>query len=372
VAGFCFQRRTLLELPNTMLNVEYRKVETLIPCARNPRTHNAEQVAKIAASIVEYGWTNPILVDGDNGIVAGHGRLAAARKLNLDDVPVIELAHLTPTQKRAYLIADNRMALDAGWDDAMLALELEDLKLADFDLSLTGFDADEIEALLADSHTDAEQPGDGNPPDAADDVPEVPANPVSRPGDVWALGQHRLICGDAADSAVITTLMAGDQARVCFTSPPYGNQRDYTSGGITDWDGLMRGVFVDLPMTDDGQVLVNLGLIHRDNEVIPYWDELAGVDAHPGLAAVRVVRLGPGAGDAWRLGRTFRPELRVRLPLQSREPQAEQDRSLQARRSGLAPARRRISRLRCAAGMARSAAGRQRANPRRRTGFPTR
>jgi DNA modification methylase len=272
VAGFCFQRRTLLELPNTMLNVEYRKVETLIPCARNPRTHTAEQVAKIAASIVEYGWTNPILVDGDNGIVAGHGRLAAARKLNLDDVPVIELAHLTPTQKRAYLIADNRMALDAGWDDAMLALELEDLKLADFDLSLTGFDAAEIEALLADEHTDAEPPGDGNPPDTADDVPEVPTNPVSRPGDVWAVGQHRLICGDAADSAVITTLMAGDQARVCFTSPPYGNQRDYTSGGITDWDGLMRGVFVDLPMTDDGQVLVNLGLIHRDNEVIPYWD----------------------------------------------------------------------------------------------------
>jgi DNA modification methylase len=272
VAGFCFQRRTLLELPNTMLNVEYRKVEALIPCARNPRTHTAEQVAKIAASIVEYGWTNPILVDGDNGIVAGHGRLAAARKLNLDDVPVIELAHLTPTQKRAYLIADNRMALDAGWDDAMLALELEELKLTDFDLSLTGFDADEIEALLADEHTDAEPPVDGNPPDAADNVPEIPANPVSRPGDVWALGPHRLICGDAADSAVITPLMAGDRARVCFTSPPYGNQRDYTSGGITDWDGLMRGVFADLPMSDDGQVLVNLGLIHRDNEVIPYWD----------------------------------------------------------------------------------------------------
>ncbi|RDE49485.1 MAG: DNA modification methylase [Candidatus Accumulibacter meliphilus] len=255
-----------------MLNVEYRKVEALIPCARNPRTHTAEQVAKIAASIVEYGWTNPILVDGDNGIVAGHGRLAAARKLNLDDVPVIELAHLTPTQKRAYLIADNRMALDAGWDDAMLALELEELKLTDFDLSLTGFDADEIEALLADEHTDAEPPVDGNPPDAADNVPEIPANPVSRPGDVWALGPHRLICGDAADSAVITPLMAGDRARVCFTSPPYGNQRDYTSGGITDWDGLMRGVFADLPMSDDGQVLVNLGLIHRDNEVIPYWD----------------------------------------------------------------------------------------------------
>jgi DNA modification methylase len=255
-----------------MLNVEYRKVEALIPCARNPRTHTVEQVAKIAASIVEYGWTNPILVDGDNGIIAGHGRLAGARQLGLTEVPVIELAHLTPTQKRAYLIADNRMALDAGWDDALLTLELDDLKLADFDLSLTGFDADEIDALLADSHTDAEQPGDGNPLDAADDVPEVPANPVSRPGDVWALGPHRLICGDAADATAIAALMLGEQARLCFTSPPYGNQRDYTSGGITDWDGLMRGVFTGLPMTEDGQLLVNLGLIHRDNEVIPYWD----------------------------------------------------------------------------------------------------
>jgi len=265
--------RFLLEVPHTMLHVEYRKVEALIPCARNPRTHTAEQVAKIAASIVEYGWTNPILVDGDNGIVAGHGRLAAARKLNLEDVPVIELAHLTPTQKRAYLLSDNRMALDAGWDDAMLALELTELLDAGYDLALTGFDVTEIESLLADDQaaTDGEQ-GDK---DAADEVREVPANPVSRTGDVWALGPHRLVCGDAADASVITTLMAGEQANLLFTSPPYANQRAYTTGGIADWDRLMQGVFaVALTlMATAGQMLVNLGLVHRDGTVVRYWDD---------------------------------------------------------------------------------------------------
>ena len=261
-----------------MLNVEYRKVEALIPYARNPRTHNDEQVAKIAASIVEYGWTNPVLVDGDNGIIAGHGRLAAAHKLGLTEVPVIELAHLSPTQKRAYVISDNRLALDAGWDDAMLALELAELSEAGFDLALTGFEDAEIEALLADDlgDGDGDQEQDTDEPDAADDVPDTPTIPVSRPGDVWALGQHRLICGDAADPSVIASLMLGEQAKLCFTSPPYGNQRDYASGGITDWDGLMRGVFGNVPMADDGQVLVNLGLIHRDNEVIPYWDVWLG------------------------------------------------------------------------------------------------
>lgn len=253
-----------------MLNVEYRKVEALIPYARNPRTHNEAQVAKIAASIVEFGWTNPILVDGDNGIVAGHGRLAAARKLDLDEVPVIELAHLTPNQKRAYVIADNRLALDAGWNEELLALELAELSEAGYDLPLTGFDNAEIEALLVgDAEDDA---ADTKQDDAADDVPDAPAVPVSRSGDIWSLGAHRLVCGDATDLGVVTALMQGQSARLCFTSPPYGNQRDYTSGGIADWDGLMHGVFGILPMTEDGQVLVNLGLIHRDNEFIPYWD----------------------------------------------------------------------------------------------------
>ncbi|MCC6591758.1 MAG: site-specific DNA-methyltransferase [Xanthomonadales bacterium] len=258
------------------LNVEYRKVEALIPYARNPRTHSEAQTAKIAASIVEYGWTNPILVDGGNGIIAGHGRLAAAHKLGLAEVPVIELAHLSAAQKRAYVIADNRLALDAGWDEEMLALELAELSEAGFDLALTGLDATELEALFADEQaSDAEAQADESADDA-DDVPEVPATPVSRAGDVWAIGAHRLICGDAADAEVVATLMAGERAALCFTSPPYGNQRDYTTGGIKDWDALMRGVFAQLPMADDAQVLVNLGLIHRDNEFVPYWEAWLG------------------------------------------------------------------------------------------------
>src|SRR5574340_1010850 len=135
------------------LRVEYRKIETLIPFARNPRTHSEAQIAKLASSIVEFGWTQPILVDGANGVIAGHGRLAAARKLGLDEVPVIELGHLTPAQKRAYVISDNRLALDAGWDEEMLALELAELSEAGYDLALTGFDEAEIDALLADETT---------------------------------------------------------------------------------------------------------------------------------------------------------------------------------------------------------------------------
>ena len=251
------------------LNVEYRKVETLIPFARNPRTHSEAQVAKLAASIVEFGWTNPLLVDGSHGIIAGHGRLAAARKLGLSEVPVIELGHLSPSQKRAYVIADNRLALDAGWDEEMLAAELAELTESGYDLTLTGFSNEEIEDLLVDGGEGTAEESSADSDDAADEVPDTPVNPVSRPGDVWQLGAHRVICGDAADSSVVAALMAGDKVALCFTSPPYGNQRDYTNT-IIDWDALMRGVFSNLPMTPNGQVLVNLGLIHRDNEVIPY------------------------------------------------------------------------------------------------------
>jgi DNA modification methylase len=210
----------------------------------------------------------PILVDGSHGIIAGHGRLAAARKLGLTEVPVIELGHLSPAQKRAYVIADNRLALDAGWDEEMLAAELAELTESGYDLTLTGFSNEEIEDLLVDGGKESSADSDD---DAADEVPDTPVNPVSRPGDVWQLGAHRVICGDAADATVVAALMAGEQAALCFTSPPYGNQRDYTNT-IIDWDALMRGVFNQLPMAANGQVLVNLGLIHRDNEVIPYWD----------------------------------------------------------------------------------------------------
>jgi len=243
-------------------------IDALAPFARNARTHSDAQVAQIAASIREFGWTNPILVDGNNGVIAGHGRLLAARKLGLTEVPVIELAHLSETQKRAYVIADNRLALSAGWDDDLLRVELADLRDDGFDLALTGFDVDEIDTLLVPGADDGGAAGDS---EASDEVPEPVTEPMVRASDLWLLGGHRLLCGDSTDPAAVTHVMAGEAAALCFTSPPYGQQRDYSTGGISDWDALMQGVFAALPMTPDGQVLVNLGLIHRDNEWQPYW-----------------------------------------------------------------------------------------------------
>ena len=252
--------------------IEMWPLDRLIPYARNARTHSETQVAQIAGSIIEFGFTAPLLVSEDGGILAGHGRLAAARKLDLDAVPVVVLDHLTPIQRRAYILADNQLALQAGWDHELLAVELADLSAAGFDLALTGFSDDELADLLGDIE-DAERADEAAPiaEPEDEDIPDAPATPVSQPGDIWQLGAHRLICGDSTDPAVVAALMADDQARLCFTSPPYGQQRDYTQG-IADWDALMRGVFANLPMADDGQVLVNLGLIHRDNEFIPYWD----------------------------------------------------------------------------------------------------
>ncbi len=266
------ERRTVMpaegaEHTQTSPVVRMTRIDDLVPYVRNARTHSAEQVAQIAASIREFGWTNPILVDGGNGVIAGHGRLQAARKLGLVEVPVIELAHLTETQTRAYVIADNRLAEAAGWDDDLLRVELADLRDDGFDLVLTGFDATELDTLLA-----ADGGEGGAADEAADEVPEPVAEPAVRAGDLWLLGDHRLLCGNSTDPTVVARLMAGDTASLCFTSPPYSQQRAYTTGGISDWDALMLGVFGALPMADDGQVLVNLGLVHRDNAWVSYWN----------------------------------------------------------------------------------------------------
>ena len=255
------------------LVVEYRPLDSLIGYLRNARTHSDEQVAEIAGSIREFGWTNPILVDGDNGVIAGHGRILAARKLGLTKVPVIELAHLTETQRRAYILADNKLAMNAGWDNDLLALELSDLQDAGFDLGLTGFSGEEIADLLESSANDGDAENEDN---AADDMPEATVDPVVRSGELWLLGKHRLLCGDSTNPGDVARLMDGETAALCFTSPPYGQQRDYTTGGISDWDGLMQGVFAALPMAENGQVLVNLGLIHRDGEWMPYWSDWIG------------------------------------------------------------------------------------------------
>lgn len=187
----------------------------LLPYARNARTHSDDQVVQIAASIAEFGFTNPILAGSDGVIVAGHGRLAAAQKLGLEVVPVVVLDHLSSTQRRALVIADNRIAENAGWDEAMLRIEMADLQDADFDLSLTGFDADALAELMAGDEPD----GEGETDDDA--VPEVSETPISRPGDVWLLGGHRLLCGDSTVAENYDRLLDGTQVDMVFTDPPY-------------------------------------------------------------------------------------------------------------------------------------------------------
>ena len=189
-------------------------VADLIPYARNSRTHSDAQVAKIAASIREFGFLNPIIADGENGIIAGHGRVLAAQKMGLSKLPVIEAGHLTEAQKRAYVIADNRLALDAGWDNDLLKIELQDLEADGFDLSLTGFEVDEIGAFLADEPTEGLTDEDA--------VPEVPEVPVTVEGDVWLLGRHRLMCGDSTSIDAVENLMDGVKPDLIHTDPPYG------------------------------------------------------------------------------------------------------------------------------------------------------
>ncbi len=194
--------------------IERWLVEKLIPWARNPRTHSDAQIAQIAASIAEFGFNNPILVDTKAGIIAGHGRLLAARKLGLSEVPVIVLDHLTEAQKRAYIIADNQLALNAGWDDELLRAELAALQQEEFNVGLLGFEDDELARLLA------AQDGTQGLTDE-DAAPELPKIPISIRGDCWILGNHRLVVGDATDGADVATLMADETADLVFLDPPY-------------------------------------------------------------------------------------------------------------------------------------------------------
>ena len=245
-------------------------VSRLIEYVRNPRK-NDHAVAAVAAAIHEFGFRVPIIARSDGTVVDGHLRLKAARQLGLETVPVLLADDMSETQVKAFRLSVNKLAELAGWDNELLSLELADLDAAGFDLNLTGFSDEEIEKLLIDIEGDPVDDAPSEQAEVADEVPDAPVNPVSRTGDVWLLGAHRLICGDAGDPAVIAALMQTEKAALCFTSPPYGTQRDYTDS-IVDWDALMRSVFAQLPMAATGQVLVNLGLIHREQEVMPYWD----------------------------------------------------------------------------------------------------
>ncbi len=208
--------------PNTKMaeRIEIWPTDKLVPYARNPRTHSPEQVNQIAASIAEFGFTNPILVDTSAGIIAGHGRLLAAKQLGLTQVPVVVLDHLTEAQKRAYVIADNKLALNAGWDEELLKAELAELDKLDFDLPVMGFSDEELADLL-----DSDESTGLTDEDA---VPETPIEPKTKPGDLYILGNHRLLCGDATILADVEKLMDGQLADMVFTDPPYNV--DYGNG----------------------------------------------------------------------------------------------------------------------------------------------
>ena len=196
------------------MTMENINLADLTPYEKNSRTHSPQQIDQIVNSIKEFGFTNPVLIDGKNGIIAGHARVEASKKIGMKEIPCIRLANLSNAQKKAYIIADNKLALNAGWDDNALKIEFTELKDLDFDLSLTGFDNGEIDQILI-----------GNGKEGLTDqdaVPEVGDEPITKEGDLWVLGDHRLICGDSTNIEHVNRLMAGQKADIVFTDPPYG------------------------------------------------------------------------------------------------------------------------------------------------------
>jgi DNA modification methylase len=200
--------------PKMADHIELKKVDELIPYSKNARLHSEAQVAQIAASIIEFGFTNPVLIDGEKGIIAGHGRLMAAKKLGLKEVPVVVLDHLSETQKKAYSIADNKLAENAGWDEEILASELADLKDENFNLDLIGFEDQELEKIFANLYEKENE-------QEAEEIPEPQEKPISKSGDVWLLGKHKLICGDSTDQKTYQALLGDELADMLFTDPPY-------------------------------------------------------------------------------------------------------------------------------------------------------
>lgn len=259
---------------NKNLAIEYRDSSGLIPYVNNSRTHSDEQVAQVAASIQEFGFTNPILIDEKGGIIAGHGRLMAAKKLGLVKVPTITLAGLSEAQKKAYVIADNKLALNAGWDTTALTAELERLQELDFNLDLTGFDADELAQLL--------QPEQVEGLTDEDAVPEAPETPRTVEGDIWVLGNHRVMCGDSTAITAVDLLMNGAKANICFTSPPYnagsinikGNERTQNKYNTFDDNQSDADFFdfltsnLDCMMAVCDEVFYNVGLVQNNKRTL--------------------------------------------------------------------------------------------------------
>jgi DNA modification methylase len=244
--------------------IERRAIEELIPYARNSRTHSDAQVAQIAASIKEWGWTMPILVDEQGGIIAGHGRVLAARSLGHKDVPVVIASGWSDAKKRAYVIADNKLALNAGWDDEMLKLELKDLQAMDYEMDLIGFSAEDLEAMLNESETTEGLTDE-------DAVPDAPEEPKTKPGDIYQLGRHRLMCGDSTSIDAVEKLMDGCIAEICFTSPPYADQREYN--GDKELSTQHIATFIRSAYGKVNYFVVNLGYSRKDQEVNSYWED---------------------------------------------------------------------------------------------------
>jgi DNA modification methylase len=280
------------------LKITTKKVDSLIPYVKNSRTHSDAQVAQIAASIKEFGWTNPILVDGDNGIIAGHGRLLAARKLGFKEVPTIELKDLTETQKKAYIIADNRLALNAGWDNEMLTIELNELLADGFALEVLGFDPKELSALLEPELVEGLTDEDA--------VPDVPDEPKTKLGDIYQLGNHRLMCGDSTSIDAVNKLMDGQKADMVFTDPPYGVS--YT-GGAKKWDGIKNDSLQNENLVDFLNSVFNCAVIstkdsapwyvwHASNTSADFYQALQQVGKKPSAQIIWVKNIMAGGfGD---------------------------------------------------------------------------
>jgi hypothetical protein len=258
--------------------IELWPPDRLVPYWRNARTHSDEQVAQIAASIVQFGFLNPVLVDSKDGIIAGHGRVLAARKLGLELIPVVVLDHLDETQKRAYILADNKLAELAGWDEEALRLELAELKSADFDLEAIGFSEDELRVLL----DGTEEAGEGGASPDEDEISELPAEPVTRDGDVWLIGRHRVICGNCRQPEVASRLLDGAKANVVITSPPYASLREYDPASgfqpvppdeYCDWYRA-AGDTIALVLAPDGSYFLNIKEHAEDGERSLYVKDL--------------------------------------------------------------------------------------------------
>ena len=261
-------------MKNATNRYESVDIDKLIPYINNARTHSPEQIKQIQASIREFGFINPVLIDGNFNIIAGHGRVMAAKAEGMDKVPCLFIEHLTEAQKKAYIIADNKLAENAGWDMEILKIELEELQDLNFDIELTGFDMDEIEDLMTQFHVPEEI--------IEDEVPEPPEEPITKPGDLWILGRHRLLCGDSTDNEMVDKLMGGVVADICFTSPPYNvgslniDEIEETRPKYNSYDDNKTGeeyynfisTNVKLMLENAKEVFYNIGLVENNKRQI--------------------------------------------------------------------------------------------------------